>query len=704
MKKKINEYDSNYSIFLENKNQMKNKKSDPLNTVLPKKIRSWVEDESVINCYKCKKDFSFFRRKHHCRLCGRIFCHKCCKDRIFIPQDLLSRESKKVTWQDYINSYVVNIDLNKYKVCITCHELIQKVNQIKKIIDIFINHWKLDVKLLKKLGQVCRLWNHASNYCLSIFKEIQYKLPTDSYSKLEIDILWRNRDYFSGHNKHILNLLKICKTDLEIEEVINIIERPKKISCWSLMCTSSCKNKLTSFDAINLLAFAFRKKTNTELLKKIALRHLKCSDIEFKCYLPFLVYNIRYDNGLISEFLIRRCFKNFKLLNALYWEFELYPTNNYHEEIYSETMNKITKLLSQERNEKQLIHILQEKALIKKLENISSDIIKNKKKYKDIKDKYSLKVCPPLPFNPNIKVKKICIENIKVKHSISRPIIFPCETKDGKIVEILFKNECLRKDQMIANLITLIDIILKKEENLDLGLVHYEVLPINKTSGLIEIVKDADTVYHIKEKLKSNILNYIMENNGDKTINELRKIFIKSTAIYSVITYILGVGDRHLDNIMITKDGRLFHIDYGYILGKDPVFSNPSIRITPDVIEAIGGFSSKYYIDFKELSSQVYNCLRQYIDIFMNMLLILPKISDIKLSEKEIKEQIIKRFVPGESRAEAKFHLVKKLENTTIAYKIKDFCHYHSKERTLSSSMTRLISAMSNLWTSSNNK
>ena len=29
------------------------------------------------NCANCSSEFSMFKRKHHCRSCGNIFCHNC---------------------------------------------------------------------------------------------------------------------------------------------------------------------------------------------------------------------------------------------------------------------------------------------------------------------------------------------------------------------------------------------------------------------------------------------------------------------------------------------------------------------------------------------------------------------------------------------------------------------------------------------------
>ena len=39
--------------------------------------KQWVADDHVTKCTRCQSPFTFLRRKHHCRLCGRVFCNSC---------------------------------------------------------------------------------------------------------------------------------------------------------------------------------------------------------------------------------------------------------------------------------------------------------------------------------------------------------------------------------------------------------------------------------------------------------------------------------------------------------------------------------------------------------------------------------------------------------------------------------------------------
>jgi phosphatidylinositol 3-kinase len=78
------------------------------------------------------------------------------------------------------------------------------------------------------------------------------------------------------------------------------------------------------------------------------------------------------------------------------------------------------------------------------------------------------------------------------------------------------------------------------------------------------------------------------------------KNYVMSCAGYCVLTYLLGIGDRHLENILLNNEGKMFHIDFGFILGKDPKPIPPPFKLCKEMIEGMGGEKTENYTLFKK--------------------------------------------------------------------------------------------------------
>jgi phosphatidylinositol kinase/protein kinase (PI-3 family) len=95
---------------------------------------------------------------------------------------------------------------------------------------------------------------------------------------------------------------------------------------------------------------------------------------------------------------------------------------------------------------------------------------------------------------------------------------------------------------------------------------------------------------------------------------EVMDNFVKSCAGYSVITYLLGVGDRHTDNLLLHPRGHFLHCDFSFILGQDPKTYLP-MRITEHMVNGMGGRDSDNFSMFLSLAGAAFVTLRRHASV-----------------------------------------------------------------------------------------
>lgn len=148
------------------------------------------------------------------------------------------------------------------------------------------------------------------------------------------------------------------------------------------------------------------------------------------------------------------------------------------------------------------------------------------------------------------------------------------------------------------------------------------MLPTAVDDGLIQFVPHASPLSYILRNY-GTILQYLdahVDTSGADMKSKVRNNYIRSCAGYTVFTHILGIGDRHNDNIMVTTEGRLFHIDFGYFLGRDPKFSVAPLFLSRTLVDAMGGPDSDGYHHFVQLACEAFNILRKSAGLLLSVI------------------------------------------------------------------------------------
>uniref|UniRef100_A0A8C5BUQ2 phosphatidylinositol 3-kinase n=1 Tax=Gadus morhua TaxID=8049 RepID=A0A8C5BUQ2_GADMO len=257
-----------------------------------------------------------------------------------------------------------------------------------------------------------------------------------------------------------------------------------------------------------------------------------------------------------------------------------------------------------------------------------------------------------VPFDPRVKAGAILVI-CKVMASKKKPLWLEFQPMPSPSptppLGILFKEgDDLRQDMLVLQTLVVMDSIWQ-EKSLDLNLVPYGCIATGHNIGMIEIVRKAVTIAAVQRSeggthgaFKNDaIFNWL---RGKCPLQEIHframDMFVTSCAGYCVATYVLGIGDRHNDNIMITNQGNLFHIDFGHILGNRKSFlgvrrERVPFVLTPDFLYVIGGVKGRDSLciqRFKDICTEAYLSLhsqsRLLVTLFSLMLLTgIPELS-----------------------------------------------------------------------------
>ena len=297
-----------------------------------------------------------------------------------------------------------------------------------------------------------------------------------------------------------------------------------------------------------------------------------------------------------------------------------------------------------------------------------------------------------LPFDSSQTVRSIDMDQCKEMKSAKKPVILPClcvptssvlpdrtfeespsssklPPKEEKRA-FMYKLDDLRNDLVVMKCTSIIRKLFESVKELQvLPIVTYRVLPVTKSSGFIELVS-GQTVSKASEMgpLSEYLLERVNKSGGGGTT-----VFIQSAAVASVLCYVFGIGDRHLDNLMVTDKGELVNIDFGFLEGKDTM-NCPYARIPDDVINY--GNNKKIFDDWCVC---VFLQLRRFAMHFHSLMMFLHTAEEDSVSNiQKFDEFIQSRFCVECDESEAVDRLkefLRKSRESAVSNGVRDWLH-----------------------------
>lgn len=552
-----------------------------MTTVKPRLPVSWISDDKISKCTICQSDFSMINRRHHCRSCGNIFCNYCCFQFHSLPSYLPSTHSRYC-------------DGKRHRVCNTCVKEITMLKRNKNMILIF-SLLPIPIKDIFVIREICKAWKTAIDSIISVFKSIHLKIGYQKWSSVERRVICTHWKEFSGHSRLMLQSIRALFGIYDIATMVRYYKsHNRKYHCKYLFCNCHCSNYITHYDLIDTIScFPTSQILDTpEMEAWLGQSILHIDKKWLKLLIPWLLQPFHPPSKPLQRIIANNLLP--VICDDIEMTFHMYFCCNFlieskttHYIYYTSILNRLL-YMTPFKSDLEHSH-----AFLMKIKNPDrvSEYLFDKTR---------------LPFDPHVIIRDVQVVNIHRLNTFTKPWIVPIDTYAKGTIHILVKHDDLRKDQFVMNIVSMM-----KHVDTNIHLNTYNVLPVNDTFGIIEILQDAVTLQEINKTM--SLTNWVVQNNLTKTMMDIRNNFISSCASNCILSFMMGVGDRNLGNILVSKDGSLSHIDFSYILGTDPKWEElTEMRITSGMVDLLGGTQSQQFHILKQQCTSMFSNIKQY--------------------------------------------------------------------------------------------
>ncbi|NWS51711.1 P3C2G kinase, partial [Chunga burmeisteri] len=446
-------------------------------------------------------------------------------------------------------------------------------------------------------------------------------------------------------------------------------------------------------EALGLLTFSFPDQD----IRRTAVQQIEnMPNDELLEYLPQLVQVLKFEWSLASplvKLLLSRSLQSIQVAHQLYWLLKN-AQNEVHFKIWYQKLLAALqfcagKTLNNEfSKEGKLMRILED--IAKKVKAASDPQKKEvlKVELNSLQQFFQeVKVCR-LPLNPALVVKGIEADSCSYFTSNASPlkIAFINANAPSGNINVIFKiGDDLRQDMLVLQIIRVMDSIWL-QEGLNMQMIIYRCLSTGKGQGLVQMVPDAITLAKIHREsgligpLKENTIkkwfrhHHVLESSYEEAIRN----FFYSCAGWCVVTFILGVCDRHSDNIMLTNAGHMFHIDFGRFLGHAQTFGSIRRDRAPFIFTSEmeyfiteGGKNPQRFQEFVELCCRAYNIVRKHSQLLLNLLEMMLHAGLPELNSIQDLKYVYDNLRPQDSDLQATSYFTRKIKESLECFPVK---------------------------------